>query len=287
MGIPKPPTRTNQRANPPLPASAAPKKTFSIAAWTGKGEGTKIGIYAESGMGKTTLCTMLPKPVFIGLDDGGRLTRNPKTGEPIQAVQGISTFQDVRDALQALQNVESFPDVETVVIDTVTVLQDLAVPHILETIPSEKGAKMPNIVKYGYNKGYQHLYDTMKLILQDCDGLIRLGKNVVFIAQAGPHKVSNPSGDDFLRSGPRLYSGTPSVESLYCEWLDYILLIDYNTKAVEGHKVVSDNVRVVHTVGQVHFRAKHRTDRDIPAVVSFETPDDDSIWAFVFDLVQC
>lgn len=267
------------RKNPPLPPSAAPKKQFEIKPWTGEGEGEKIGIYADSGMGKTTLAAMAPKPVFLGLDDGGRCIRHPVSGEPLNAIPGIETFQDVRDVLHSFDLLDSH---STVVIDTVTVLQDMAIPFILETVPSEKGVKMSNIVKYGYNKGYQHLYDAMKLILQDCDALVKRGKNIVFIAQAGPHKVPNPSGEDYLRSGPRLYSSSPSIEALYCEWLDHVFLIDYNLKAVEKKKAVSGEDRVIYTKGQVHFRAKSRTLTDEQSLVSFEHPGDDSIWQFIF-----
>lgn len=275
MALPPPP----KRKNPPLPQKSQPKKTFTATPWTGEGDGEKIIVHADSGMGKTTLCTMAPKPVFIGLDDGGRRIRNPKTGEPVMACQGVETFQDVRDALHQPDLFDGF---ETVIIDTVTALQDLAVPWLLENIPNEKGSRVENIVKYGYNKGYQHLYDTMKLILQDCDVLVRKGKNIIFIAQTGPHKVPNPSGEDYLRSGPRLYSGTPSVEALYCEWADHVLLIDYDMKAVEDRKAVSGGSRVVYTRGEVHFRAKSRTLGPDEGVVSFETPSDDSIWQFIF-----
>lgn len=276
MPLPMPPKRTA----PPLPSKAAvPKKSFSIAPWNGAGEGEKIILYADSGMGKTTLASMAPKPAFIGLDDGGRRIRNPKTGEAIAAFQDVSTFQDVRDILQ---QPSLFMGYDTVVIDTITALQDLAVPYLLTTIPTEKGGVAKNIVAYGYNKGYQHLYDVMKLILQDCDVLVKQGKNIIFIAQAGPHKVPNPAGEDYIRSGPRLYSGTPSVEALYCEWADHILLIDYQTTAVEKRKAVCDDNRAVFTKGQIHFRAKSRTLTSEQAVVSFTTPDDDSMWQFIF-----
>lgn len=276
MPIPMPPKRTA----PPLPSKTAAKKSFTIAPWNGAGEGEKIILYADSGMGKTTLASMAPAPVFIGLDDGGRRIRHPKTGEPIAAFEGVETFQDVRDVLQ---QPELFSEYKTVVLDTITVLQDLAVPHMLNTVPNEKGSKVSSIVAYGYGKGYQHLYDVMKLILQDCDRLVRMGKNIIFIAQAGPHKVPNAGGEDYLRSGPRLYSGTPSVEGLYCEWADHILLIDYQSTAVEKRKAVCDENRAVFTKGQIYFRAKSRTLTSEQAVVSFTTPDDDSMWQLIFN----
>ena len=263
----------------PLPVRT-PAKKFKITDWDAADEGEKIIIYADTGMGKTTLASLAPDPVFLGLDEGGRKLRHPVTGELLRVIEGVETYQDVRDVLQ---QVDVFDNNETVVIDTVTILQDWAVPHMLTNITKEKGGRVTNIVGYGYNKGYQHLYDLMKFILQDCDRLIHQGKNVILIAQAAPNKVSHPGGEDYLRDGPRLYAGKPSTEALYCEWADYILRISYQNMWVEDKKVRGNMVRAIFTQQEVYFRAKARTDPPMEPVVSFEDPQDDSIWKFIFN----
>ena len=81
---------------PPKPTGVAPRtaKTFAVSVWDGKGEGQKIILYGPNGHGKTTLAAMAPNPVFIGLDDGGRQTRNPKTGEEIPiSARRVVTFR--------------------------------------------------------------------------------------------------------------------------------------------------------------------------------------------------
>ncbi len=270
--IPAPPVRKSA----PLPART-PAKKFTVEAWDAAQEGEKILLYADTGMGKTTLSALSPNPVFLGLDEGGRKIKHPVTGEPLRVVEGIETYQDVRDVLQ---QTTIFNDSDTVVIDTVTILQDLAIPHMLATIPKEKGDKAKNIVAYGYNKGYQHLYDLMKFILQDCDRLIHHGKNVILVAQATPNRVSNPGGEDYLRDGPRLYAGKPSVEALYCEWADHILRIDYQNVWAEDKKAKGDTTRIIYTKPEVYFRAKSRT-IDEP-IISFADKTDSSIWKFMF-----
>lgn len=267
------------RTSSPLPVRKT-AKNFKVGAWDAANEGEKILIYADTGMGKTTLAALSPNPVFLGLDEGGRRIKHPVTGEPLRRVENIETYQDVRDVLQ---QVTLFNDSETAVIDTVTILQDLAVPHMLANIPKEKGDKARNIVAYGYNKGYQHLYDLMKFILQDCDRLVHQGKNVILIAQAAPNRVSNPGGEDYLRDGPRLYAGKPSVEALYCEWPDFVLRIDYQNIWAEDKKAKGDTTRVIYTQPEVYFRAKSKNLTPKQAVVSFETPQDDSIWKFIFE----
>lgn len=261
-------------------AAPSANKTFTIEKWDGAATGEKIIVYADSGMGKTTLATMSPKPVFIGLDDGGRKILNPITGEQLDMIPGVDTFTDVRAALQQPGLYDNY---ETIVVDTVTILEELAIKYVLEYIPNEKGVKMSNIVKYGYNKGFRHLYDTMKLILEDCDTLIRQGKNVILIAQASPNKVANSGGEDYLREGPRLTCQTgANIEALYCEWADHIFRIGYRFIDVTDKKAQSDQERAVFVHGQAYFRAKSRTISNEYPVIAFEQPGDSSVWQFLF-----
>ena len=124
----------------------------------------------------------------------------------------------------------------------------------------------------------------MKLILQDCDALIRKGKNVILIAQSTPHNVPNPGGEDFIRQGPRLTSRkNANVEALYCEWADHILHIGYQFLNVDKKKkATGSGGRAIFVHPEPHFRAKSRTLGLDKAVVSFEDPTDDSIWTFLF-----
>lgn len=272
-------TRKVASAKPPsTPAAPAqPKvsvKNFSVQPWGCEGEGKRILIYAESGMGKTTLASLAPKPVFIGIDDGGKLLKD------LRHVPDIFTFADVRGALQA----DIYADDKTVVIDQATALEEWAVKHVLDFIPNDKGVKMSNIIQYGWNGGFRHLYDTMHSVLQDCDGLIRQGKNIIMIAQAAPHNVANPGGEDFLRTGPRLCNRKGAyIEALYCEWADHLFFIDYQLLLVDDKKKASsDTKRAIFVHPEAHFRAKSRTLGLDKAVVAFDDPKDDSIWTFLF-----
>lgn len=279
---PKPPSKT-----PPPPTKSTRKvKKFSTAPWTGQGEGEKIVLYGSSGVGKTTLASMLPSPVFIGLDDGGRKIRNPKTGEPVVHVVGIHTFQDVRDTLH---QINLFPKNSTVVIDTVTVLENIAEPWIFENIKHEKGGIVTSLEGYGYGKGYTHLFETMRLIIQDLDALVRRGVNVCLICQNMAVKRANPGGLDFLEDGLKLshsFSEKTSVRLHFGEWADHVLRLGYYDTVVVGAKdatmgkVSGDSQRAVFVMPEPHFFAKSRTLHE--PVVAFETPDDDSIWAMVF-----
>jgi len=254
-----------------------PKKKFTVEPWIATGEGKKILIYADFGMGKTTLASMLPNPVFIGVDDGGRMIKHPVTGADLMRIPQIETFDDVRVVLQTPSVFDGF---NTIVIDTVTDLEKLALPYMFKTVPGPKGSVCQDIEGYGYNKGYRHLWDTMRLILQDSEPLVKIGKNVVFIAQNKNIKVANPAGDDYLRDGPSLYSGTPSIVDCCCEWMDYIFKIGYSYVAVEKKKAAGSTERVIYTQPEVYFIAKSRTSLD--AEIPFTEPSDDTIWKELF-----
>jgi hypothetical protein len=290
MAVPKidlPNNGVAKKNPPPVPSSSAPKmqvherKNFTVAKWHGENDGEKIIIHADSGMGKTTLASMAPKPLFIGLDDGGRKIRNPKTGEPLTVIEGVSTFQDVLDVFS---DHTLFDDYETGVLDTITLTETLAIDWILQNVAGPKGKRMSNIVEYGYNKGYTHLYEAMDKLTPLFDALVRRGKNIILIAQSANHKVANAGGEDFLREGPRLSSSSnANIEARFCEWADHILRLAYLNVVVDERKVIGDNTRAVFTDGEAYFRAKSR-DEEIRKVktISFETPEDDSIWKWVF-----
>lgn len=270
----KPGAITAKPGTKPMP------KTFTIEKWDGSKSGEKIIIYGDYGMGKTTLASMAPNPVFIGLDDGGRKLHHPQTNELLAHIPGVDTFKDVRDALDACLDL----DCQTVVIDTITELEMLAEPYTFKTVPLPKNAARQNLEAYGYGKGRNHMYDTMRLPLLNCDKLIATGKNIIAIAQLNCNKRTNDVGEAYLKEGPQLYhseKGT-SILNLWCRWSDHIFRVaTQNIVVLEGKKkAFGDVTRVINTVGGLSYEAKSRTLDD--PVISFSTKDDDSLWQLLF-----
>lgn len=287
----KPATPPKMPSTKPAPASAHKPKVFSVAPWTDEGQGEKIIIYAPHGNGKTTLASMAPNPIFIGVDDGGRKIRNPKTGQPVNAIPGVETFRDIRDAVGQH---DLFPVGSTLVLDTITKTEVLGEHYTFETVKTEGGKTATGIEDYGFGKGYRYLTETMRLLLTDLDALVRKGVNVILLAQQGQATVANLAGTDYLEDGPKLYNsknGT-GVRSEYCEWADHIFRIGHadvsvtkaNAKATKG-KVSGSTDRVIFTVKELHFVAKSRPidGYNLPAVISFENQKDDSLWQYVFE----
>lgn len=294
----KPPSKPPSKpaAPPKAPASAKPAsaaahkpKTFSISTWTDTNEGEKILMYAKSGTGKTTLASMAPNAIFIGLDDGGRKIRHPKTGEPIKVIQGIESFQDVRDALHQL---DLFPEGSTVVTDTATKLEELMEPYIFANY-KQNGQTVTSMRKYGWD-GPAHVLETLRLFLTDLDALVRRGVNVVLLCQQSQIRVANAEGSDYLEDGPKLaHNNQYSSRAEVCEWADHVFRLGYldftvvkdDAKSKAGKVLAGDATRAVFTGGAQHFIAKSRPidGYRIPATIPFANEQDDSLWQFVFE----
>ena len=143
--IPRPPKSAATTRPPKAPAAraatAVPAKNFKITAGERPTDGKKILVHADSGMGKTTLASLAPGPVFIGLDNGGvGIKVYHRVGDDDTPVE---TYLDVRAALQA----GIYDEYESVVLDTVTILEEWAEQHVLDTITNDSGEKMNSIVK--------------------------------------------------------------------------------------------------------------------------------------------
>lgn len=268
-------------------------KTFSVQSWHDQGEGSKVLLYAGSGMGKTTLASMAPNAIFIGLDDGGRKIRHPKTGEELKAIPGVDSFYDLRDALH---QVDLYPAGSTLVIDTITKAEVYGENYTYDNVKIKdngQSATAESIEDYGYGKGYRFLTETMRLLLTDLDVLVKRGVNVLLLAQQGQSTIANLEGVDYLEDGPKLYqnkNGT-GVRSEFIEWSDYVFRIGHpsiavakaNPKAQKG-KVSGSTERVIYTAKELHYVAKARpvNGNFLPAVISFENQQDDSLWAYLF-----
>lgn len=284
------------RPSPPKPSTpvAQPAKSFKIEEWSGSGDGEKVVGYADTGMGKTTLFSMMPNAVFIGLDDGGRRIVNPLTGEALRHVPDVGTYEDLR---AVLSQPALFPPGSSCVIDTFTLAELLAEAHVLATVRTPTGGQAKNIKSYGFNEGSSHLLDAMRVILQDLDGLIRRGVNVGLACQEHNVKVANAEGADYLQTGPKLHHDNQySIMLATCEWADHVFRIGYlDTRVVAaegraiGKAISGDSGRAIYTRGAPHFRAKMRLLRGMTTeesneinCVSFDNPADDSLWRLIF-----
>ena len=293
-----PPSKTKKKG----PRSVAPKtappgdtsktkrkvKTFSIKPWSGDDEGERMVVYSSSGMGKTTLGSLLNDTVWVGVDPGGRKIR--VNGQPLNHLN-VNSYLDLRDALTQ-KNL--FSKGQTLVLDTMTrVESEWIIPHILATIKTDKGAAVKYIERYGYGKGWQFVLDHTRMLLSDLDRIAAQGVNVLLLCQEAAITVANAEGLDFLQNGPKLnHTRQASSRLEVSEWADHVFRIGYYETEVSGGvddrvgKIDSeDTVRVIYTQEARHFVAKSRpiVGRDtLPEIVAFDSIEDDSLWQLMF-----
>ncbi len=246
MNQPVPIRRGAPLAPPAVPRAAV---TFSVPKRDG---GHRVVVYGPGGIGKTTLAAALPGPVvFFDLDESlGRLGIEAQTVE-------THTWQALRDALQA----EGWDGVRSIVIDTATKAEELAIAHTLEHT-TQDGKNATSIEGYGYGKGYGYVFDTFLPLLGDLDRHARAGRNVALICHDCTSTVPNPAGEDWLRYEPRLQSpnsGKASIRLRVREWADHVLFIGYDVNVDKDGKGSGSGSRTLYRAEMPHCMAKSRT----------------------------
>ena len=216
-----PPRHPKQRTTAP------PAKHVSFG--TIQPQGHRIGIFGPGGIGKTTLAAGAPGPVaFIDLDDSLPILQPSLDRYEIRRVDGMAGWQNIRDALGG----EGWDEIKTIVIDSATKAEELALAWTLANVPHEKdGVVIRRIEDFGYGKGWQHNFETFLKLLADLDRHVRVGRHVILICHDCTATVPNPKGEDYIRWEPRLQnpsSGKASIRLRVREWLDHLLYVGYD-----------------------------------------------------------
>lgn len=250
MSMPKPPLK------PAAPPTVQRKLTFGEIE---NRNARRIVLYGTGGIGKTELAAQAPGPVaFIDLD-GSLPTLKPALVElgiveNILPVIGINNWADLRGAI----NSDGWDGIKTIVIDTGSRAEDMAIQWVLENVKTEKGAVCKSIEDYGWGKGYTHVYETFMLLLSDLDRHIRAGRSVILICHDVTATVPNPMGDDFIRYEPRLQAQKNSnLRNRVKEWADFVLFACYDVAAKDG-KAKGIGSRTLYASEMPHFMAKSR-----------------------------
>ena len=251
-----PPAGTKGRTPPPPPTQQRAAVQFGKIT---TGAGHRVVLYGPGGIGKTTLASVLPGPVaFIDLDDSLPRLVNQLDTANILPVSGVDNWAHLRAALQS----DGWDQVNSIVIDTGTRAEELAIAHTLETVPHEKGHLCARLEDYGYGKGFQHVYDTFLPLLADLDRHTRAGRHVAILCHDCTSTVPNPAGDDWLRYEPRLQSpnsGKASIRLRLREWADHVLFLGYDVDVGKDGKGRGAGTRTIYPTELPHCMAKSRT----------------------------
>jgi len=220
-----------------------------------KTDGDRIILYGPGGIGKTTLAAQLPGPVaFFDLDESlGKLGLD-------EMVVKVTSWFDLGNALIA----DGWDKIKSVVIDTATKAEELAIAHTLEHT-TQDGKRSTSIEGYGYGKGYSYVFETFLPLLGALDRHARAGRNVCLICHDCTATVPNPAGDDWLRYEPRLQSpasGKASIRLRAREWADHVLFVGYDIAVNADGKGKGSGTRTLYRAETPACMAKSRTGAD-------------------------
>lgn len=216
----------------------------------------KVVTYGPEGIGKSTLASQFPDPVFID-------TEGSTKELDVRRYPAPATWSDilayVDDAILEIP-------CKTLVIDTADWAEQLCIKAVCERM------NVKGIEDIGYGKGYVYVTEEFGKLLTKCNELIDKGVNVVFTAHAMMRKFEQP---DELGAYDRWEMKlTKKSAPLLKEWADMVLFCNYKTNVITDDKTKSKKAtggkRVMYASHHPCWDAKNRYSLPDQMDMSFE-----------------
>lgn len=213
----------------------------------------KVIIYGTEGVGKTTLASKFPKPLFIDAENGSGALNVARYPYPTSWQMLMSEVQEF------LNNPQGY---KTLVIDSI----DWAEAKAIEMICA--GMKVNGIEDIGWSKGYTYLNEEMGRLLNLLTEVINRGVNVVLIAHMVIRTITKPeetgSYDRYELKLKQAKNGNNC--QLVKEWADLILFCNYReflvtdktTGTTGKKKATGGKERIMYTEHAATWDAKNR-----------------------------
>lgn len=237
------------------PAPAAARKTVLPLRRGPIARPQKAVLYGPEGVGKTTLASQLPNPVFLDTEGGTHHL-------DVVRFDGIHSWDSITGAVAALA--AGGHEFKTLVLDTV----DWAEKRLAEHLCAK--ANKDSIEDFGYGKGYVLLAEEFAKFLASLDALLARGMHVVFLAHSTVRKFESPDqAGSYDRYELKL---SKQVAPLVREWADAILFVNFITRLAEKDngkmRGVGGKERALFTTHTAAYDAKNR--HGLPEKLPFE-----------------
>lgn len=210
----------------------------------------KVVLYGPEGIGKSSLATQFPKPIFID-------TEGSTTELNVNRLAKPSSWTMLNQQVEWVK--QQAGRFKTLVIDTV----DWAEMQCTEFVCSQYGKK--GVEDFGYGNGYVYVKEELGRFLNRLSDVVEAGIHVVLVAHAQIVKFEQPDEmgayDRYqLKLGKKTSSQTAPLVK---EWADMVLFINYKTFSVatdeKGNRHKGQGgVRTVYATHHPAWDAKNR-----------------------------
>ncbi|MDF2656372.1 MAG: phage protein [Bacillota bacterium] len=209
----------------------------------------KVVVYGPEGIGKSTIASQFPDPLFIDTEDSTANMDVARFPKPSSWTMLLSQAEHVKNHRNICQ---------TLIVDTADWAERLCAEHIC----AKSGVS--GIEDFGWGKGYTYLEEEWGRFLNKLQEIIEVGINVVITAHAEIKKIEQPEeigGYDHWQL--KLEKKTAP---LLKEWADLLLFANYKTLVVnvdsqgaqKGKNKAQGGKRVMYTTHTPWWDAKNR-----------------------------
>lgn len=204
----------------------------------------KAVIYGPEGVGKTTLASQSPTPLFLDTEGG--------TDHLDVARVTAGKWEDIIAISQQLATEPH--DFKTLVIDTADWLEKRLAEFVC------RRAQKESIEDFGYGKGHVLVAEEMAKFLASLDALLKRGMHLILLAHSTVKKFEMPdAAGSYDRFELKLSKQTAP---LIKEWADLVLFCNYVTRVAENdqgkRRGVGGRERVLYTTHSAAWDAKNR-----------------------------
>lgn len=206
--------------------------------------GQKVIIYGPEGIGKTTLASQFPNPVFIDTEGS---TKN----YDVARFPAPTSWEMLKQ--EAEYSLTHPGEVGTLVIDTADWAEKLCNQAVCAR--SDKNG----IEDFGYGKGYTYAAEEFGRLLDILTRVTAAGTHVVITAHAQLRKVEQP--DEMTAYDRWELKCSKQLSPMLKEWADMVLFCNYKTIIVQnenGKGKAQGGRRVMYTTHHTCWDAKNR-----------------------------